>query len=128
MLPFLVLSTSLGGCGAVCEEHLDGPYYLIAIDEMAARSVSYKVEPGMYAGRIESEIVAVGWDAAHIVAKRMAPGTREPEYYVLTRKADSTYADPSKSVEGPLSNLDFQRRVKAGAIPQLHELRGCFIR
>jgi hypothetical protein len=128
VLASLIFSASLSGCGAVCEEQIDGPYYLIAIDERNSLSVSFQVEPGMYTGRIEGEVVAVGWDSEHIVAKRIAVGTREPEFYVLTRKADSTYADPGASVEGPLSSADFQQRVRAGAIPRLRELQGCSVK
>lgn len=112
----------IAGCGwqgFVYDKQIDGPYRLIAVDVMSQMAVCYSLDGGDAIGRIEETVFAAGWNKDFIVAKRH-PGSNKAitEYYFITRSSDSTYADPSVSVTGPLSEEAFNAKKTTLGLPE----------
>ena len=106
----------LSGCGFVHDEHLVGPYRLIAVDVYEQMNLSYSLDSGNAVGRIPETVFAVGWDDHYIVAKRHPHNDRAvTQFFYLDIARDNKYADPRTSVVGPLTESDF--RIKQA---QLH--------
>jgi hypothetical protein len=110
---------ALLGCGFSHEDHIDGPYYLVAVDTQKEMDVSYKVDDGSYVGRIPSTVFSFGWNANYIVAKRHPPESPSKiDYYYLIRKLDGVYKDANVSVRGPLSEHEFSKVSKEIGLPE----------
>jgi len=123
-VPFYVLLafvTLLGGCGlwyAAYDKHLVGPYRLGAIDVLEQMSVYYDLGNGSEAGRIDETVFSVGWNEHFIVAKQHPKNDRKvTNFFVLSIEKDSINADPSASVSGPLTEVEFKRRKSELKLP-----------
>lgn len=118
-LVLVVFALLLGACGFVHDEHIDGPYRLVAIDVLEQMAVCYEVEGGCV-GRIPETVYAVGCNAKYLVAARHPNNDRsKSEYYYLTRALDSPLADPSASVQGPFDADAFEAESKRLGLPPL---------
>ena len=114
----ILLGLLLAGCD-VRRERLVGPYLLVAVDTEAQSHVAFDLEGGTSIGRIPPTVFEVGWDARYIVAKQHPDGDRTVvHYYFLEIAKDSKYADPSKSVTGPLSVQDFEAKKAELKLPE----------
>jgi hypothetical protein len=113
------LAISLGACGFVHDEHIDGPYRLVAIDVSADMAVCYELRDGCI-GRIPETVYAVGFNAKYLVAARHPNNDRsKSEYYYLTRALDEPLADPSTSVRGPFDAGEFEAESMRLGLPSL---------
>jgi nitrous oxide reductase accessory protein NosL len=113
-----VLALLLSGCGYAHDEKLTGPYRLIAVDVDEQMDVSYSLPNGGAIGRIPETVFSVGWNDRYIVAKQHPKNNRSiTNYYYLDMSRDSTYADPSASVAGPLKESDFLRKRTELSLP-----------
>ena len=113
----LVGASVLGGCDAR-RERITGPYLIHAVDTEEQASVSYALDGGDSVGRIPPVVFEIGWDERFIVAKAHPEKDRSiVYYYILEMAKDSKYADPSKSVIGPLSRDEFERRKAELKLP-----------
>ena len=109
------------GCGFVHDEHLVGPYRLIAVDVSEQMNVSYSLDSGEAVGRIPETVFAVGWDDHYIVAKQHPNNDRAvTNFFYLDIARDSKYADPSTSVVGPLTESDFSSKQTQLHLPNFH--------
>jgi hypothetical protein len=98
--------------------NLTGPYRLIAVDTLDQMSVSYGLPSGDAVGRIHGTVFSVGWSDRYIVAKQHPKNNRRiTHFYYLDVSRDSTYADPSASVTGPLTEAEFLRRRTELGLP-----------
>ena len=114
---FAVFLTS--GCGFVHEEHLTGPYCLIAVDTLDEMEVAYRLPNGNAIGRIPETVFAVGWNERYIVARRHPQNNRSiTHFYYLDMTRDSPYAEPSASVTGPLSESEFLLKRAELGLPE----------
>jgi len=116
----LLLTSALlvSGCGFSHDEHITGPYRLIAVDIDEQMSVSYDLGDGSAIGRIEETVFSVGFDKRYIVAMQHPGGDRsKTNYFILDMTKDSKYANPSESVVGPLSQTNFEASVKQLNLP-----------
>ena len=114
----LVACLLLVGCGFVCDERIDGPYHLNAVDVEDQMSVSYSLPGGDSIGRISSTVFAVGKNKDFLVAKRHPNGDRTiTEFYYLIRANDSAYAEPTKSVRGPFTEKEFKEAAIRLGLP-----------
>lgn len=115
-----VVSVSLlTGCGFVHDEHITGPYRLIAVDIDEQMSIGYDLEGGSAVGRIDETVFAYGFDKRFIVAKQHPRSDRSiTNYFILDMNKDSNYADPSDSVTGPLSQKEFEEATKRLNLPR----------
>ena len=108
----------LSGCGFVHDERLTGDYRLIAVDVMEQMSVSLSLPGGSAIGRINETVFAVGWNDRYIVAKQHPANNRSiTHFYYLDISRDSTYAEPSQSVTGPLTEAEFAQRKAELKLP-----------
>ena len=118
IVAFSLACTMLSGCGFVHDERLTGDYRLIAVDTFDQMSVSRSLSGGDTVGRIDETVFAVGWNDRYIVAKQHPANNRTvTNYYFLDISRDSTYADPSKSVTGPLTEAAFQQHKAELKLP-----------
>lgn len=105
----LLCSLFTSGCGFVHDEHITGPYRLIAVDVDAQMSISYDLGDGSAIGRINETVFAFGYDKRFIVAKQHPNGDRSvTNYFYLDMSKDSKYAEPADSVTGPLTKEQFE--------------------
>ena len=116
-----LLLSQLTGCWqtAVYDEKLTGPYHLSAIDDYGQMSVCYVLEKeDSCIGRVDETVFSVGWNEQFIVAKQHPSGDRSVTYYfILEMKKDGVYADPGKSVTGPLSAVEYEKQAKIKSLP-----------
>ena len=98
----------VSGCGFVHNEHITGPYRLIAVDVDDQMSISYDLGDGAAVGRIDETVFAFGFDERFIVAKQHPNDDRSlTNFFYLDMTKDSKYAEPSDSVTGPLTQEQF---------------------
>jgi hypothetical protein len=115
---YFALASLFSGCGFVHDDHLIGPYRLIAVDIDEQMSVSYSLPGGSAIGRIEETVFSVGWDEHFIVAKQHPNNNRRiTNFYYLDIAKDGAYADPSASVTGPLTEAEFIKRQSTLQLP-----------
>lgn len=119
-LPGSIFTTVLlCGCGLVHDEHLTGPYRLIAVDTLDQMGVSYSLPGGDAVGRIPETVFSVGWNSRYLVAKQHPKNDRNiTHFYYLDMSRDNLYADPSASVTGPLSESEFDRKRAELGLPE----------
>ena len=109
----------LRGCGFVHDEHIIGPYRLIAVDIDEQMSLSYDCGDGSAVGRVGETVFAVGWNDRYIVAKQHPTNDRtRTNFFYLDITKDAKFADPSQSVTGPLTEAEFNKRKSELALPQ----------
>ena len=96
-------------------------YYLGSIDADEDMSLYRDLGEGNGIGRIEPTVFAVGWDSIHIIAKQHPSKNKKvTNYFILDMTKDNKYADPSKSVIGPLDEKEFEaKRITLGVSQQL---------
>ena len=101
------------------DEHITGPYRLIAVDIDEQMDVSYDLGNGSTVGRIGETVFAYGFDQRYIVAKQHPSNDRRiTNYFYLEMAKDSEYADPPASVTGPLSLQDFESASQQLNLPK----------
>jgi len=111
------------GCGFVHDERLTGDYRLIAVDTLEQMSVSLGLPGGNAIGRIEETVFAVGWSDRYIVAKQHPANNRSvTSFFILDMSRDSTYADPSESVTGILSEAEFNNLKAELKLPDFRRI------
>lgn len=118
----LVLSTPLAGCWqtVVFDEKISGPYRLSAIEITEEMSVCYELkEEDTCIGRIPETVFSVGWNENFIVAKQHPPANKAvTNYFILDRKKDAKYVDPSVTVIGPLSEFEYKKKSSLMSLPE----------
>lgn len=82
------MALAIPACGFVHDEHIDGPYRLIAVDVTDQMSVCYQLKDACV-GRIPQTVFAVGHNPSYFVAARHPASNREIiEYFYLARSLD----------------------------------------
>ena len=115
----LMTALFIADCGFVHDEHIAGPYRLIAVDVSEQMSISYGLGGGSAAGRIHETVFAFGYDKRFIVAKQHPSGNRSiTNYFYLDMTKDSKYAKPSDSVTGPLTKTEFEEDANRLNLPE----------
>ena len=100
-------------------EKLDGNYVLVSPDRLDELKLSYLLEDGNCVGRVKGPVVLVGWNSACVVAARRSAGS-SLEYYIVNRQLDGPYAETSKVVTGPFSQVQYLAQQRAQGLPELH--------
>lgn len=109
----------VSGCGFVHDEHITGPYRLIAVDVDSQMSISYDLGDGSAVGRINETVFAFGFDERFIVAKQHPNGDRSvTNFFYLDMTKDSKYAEPTDSVTGPLTEKEFESEATRLNLPK----------
>jgi hypothetical protein len=131
-----MLGALLAGCapfgGFVHDEHLGGPYRLVAVDEMEQMGICRSVPDGsgdcVGDGLPSDTVFAAGINAQYLVAARRA--TRDPfgeapknpgaiEYYYVVRTAgEGGRGPPPENIVGPLTEPDFNRARQELGLPE----------
>lgn len=95
---------------------IDSTYAVVTTDIRADTALCYKLGNGSCIGRVDGQVVAVGWDANYIIVERHPGGNPSAvEYYILVRRNDGPYAEPEESVVGPFDKSAFaEARSKTG--------------
>lgn len=66
---------------------------------------------------------AVGWDGRYLVAKQHPANDRSTtHYFIVDSMNDTSYAEPSDVVTGPLTALAFQRKSAALKLPKFSKV------
>ena len=113
----------VSGCGFVHDEHITGPYRLIAVDVDNQMSISYDLGDESAVGRINETVFAFGFDERFIVAKQHPNGDRSvTNFFYLDMTKDSNYADPTDSVTGPLTEKEFESEAKLLNLPKFSRI------
>jgi hypothetical protein len=113
----------VSGCGFVHDEHITGPYRLIAVDADNQMSISYDLGDGSAAGRINETVFAFGFDERFIVAKQHPNADRSvTNFFYLDMTKDSKCADPTDSVTGPLTEKEFESEAKLLNLPKFSRI------
>lgn len=122
ILTFTLLLTQLVGCWqtVVFDEKITGPYRLSAIDITEEMSVCYELEEeDTCIGRIPETVFSVGWNENFIVAKQHPAGNKSvTNYFILDRKKDAKYVDPSVTVTGPMSEPEYKKKTTLMSLPE----------
>ncbi|MDZ4199738.1 MAG: hypothetical protein U1E27_10705 [Kiritimatiellia bacterium] len=89
MKPIMAMLTAspilFSGCRFVHDTHLDGPYYLVAVDVSRQMALCYDIGNGDRVGRVQETVFAVGWNPEYVVAQRHPDGDKSmTEYYYLS--------------------------------------------
>ncbi len=113
------LVACLAGCGFVHDEHLTGPYRLVAVDTPEEMSICYTLEKNDCIGRIPDTVFSVGWNERFIIAKQHPSNNKATtNYFILEIARDSKFAEPNESVTGPLSKSEFEEKLISLGSPQ----------
>jgi hypothetical protein len=121
-----VLSTSAcGRWGFVHDEKLDGPYHLVAVDEMEQMTLCRSLEDGDCPGVGPDETVfAAGANRKFVVLARHPrefpnPADRtKTEYYYVIRTANEAKEDlPPENVKGPFTEQQFALERRRLGLP-----------
>jgi hypothetical protein len=114
---------SLAGCSPafsnVIDEHLIGPYELVAVDDEEQLCVGYRNDAGGGTNRIDAVVIDVGWNESYIVAARRPVGQPggELSYYYLDIAKD-TPISAYDAVTGPLTEAEFEAAKTALDLPE----------
>lgn len=98
----------------------DPPYVVHWIDNPDKVALNYDIGGGGSVGRVGPTVVAVGSNAAFVVAKESSGG-----YYYIEKSRDGKYLQ-SEAVVGPLTEeefLDAQKRLRLPSLTQSFERR-----
>jgi len=103
---------------------IDGPYRVMAVDDLASMSLCYEVADGCYE-RVGPTVTAVGWNAAYIVVARTAGANSDAsEYFYINRAADRPdLTPPAEVLAGPFSADQFAvDRGRLGLPPLMRDV------
>jgi hypothetical protein len=119
-LALIASAVALASCGFVHDQHIAGPYRLVAIDTYEQMDVCYTLAGGGCVGRVESTVFAAGSNDSYVVAARHPRNDRgRTEYFYIIRSLDRAEADPSVAVRGPLDAASFQSEQSRLNLPPL---------
>ena len=113
---FVVL-LSFVSCDKLDVTHVAGPYYLVVMDMDEDRSLSYKVEEGLYAGGVPPMVYAIWHNDDFIIAKQhpwdrdWEPAKNITKYYIIPLK-NPVSKFPDENFIGPLDKGEFIKKVK----------------
>lgn len=107
---------SLVSCQDIDVTYVAGPYYLVVTDTKEDRSLSYKVEDGLYAGGVPPMVYAIWHNDDFIIAKQHPSYGFEPElnktlYYIVPLK-NPVSEFPDENFIGPLDKKEFAKKIK----------------
>lgn len=116
-----ILALSLAGCGLFDSGVVwkGGPYILGWIDLPDEVTVSYDLGKGAFAGRIEAQVLAIGWDGRYLVAKQHPAGNKSvTNYFIIDARKDSPVASIHNVVIGPLTAAEFRAKSVELSLPE----------
>lgn len=88
-----------------------GPYALMWIDLPDDVKLSYDAGKGVWLGRIEPRVFAVGWDGHYLVAQQHPKGDKmTSNYFIIDSTKDSVRAEVKDVVIGPLTESEFGKK------------------
>jgi hypothetical protein len=123
----VLLCGLLSGCGLFDSGVVwkGGHYAMIWIDIPDDVQLSYDAGNGAWMGRVEARVFAVGWDGRYVVAKQHPKGNKSvTNYFIVDSQKDSSFANTTQAVIGPLSVLEFQKRSAEMKLPRFTKLLG----
>lgn len=114
-LPLLITSCGWFDSGT---EWKNGPYALVWIDDPNKVTLSRDVGNDAFITRVDDTVFSVGWDGRYVVAKQHPGGIRHiTNFYIVDSQKDSTYADSSAAVIGPLGAQEFEQKARELKLP-----------
>ncbi|MFI5345166.1 MAG: hypothetical protein ACHQ51_02215 [Elusimicrobiota bacterium] len=112
----LLTASCLSGCSLIDSrtEWRSGRYVLMWIDEPNEVTLSYDLGDGAWKPLVDARVFAVGSDSHHIIAKQHPHGDKGiTNYFIL----DTSDILKSAGVTGPLSEAEFERKIKELNLP-----------
>jgi hypothetical protein len=107
---------ALGACGFIHDEHLVGPYRLVAVDTSEQMAVCEGTGSAVHCV-IPATVFAVGWDASFIIAKQhpfelpqVTQSDKSITSFWIIRISD-------RAVIGPLAKGEFETRRTVLGVP-----------
>jgi hypothetical protein len=105
----------LAACGFVHDEHIDGPYRLVAVDSLSDMVVCYDLGGGNCIGRTPSMTTGYGFSERWITA--VVRRGAQTEYYFIDRNADHRYLNGTEITQGSFSESQFLARAQELGLP-----------
>lgn len=120
ILAIILFAIPIVGCGGFAyDEHLDGPYRLVAVDINEQMTLSYDLGNGSTVGRVGETVFSVGWNSTYVVTKRHPNGDKSVlEYYYIVRLDDGPYVDPKNCVKGPFTKAEYSLEKSRLSLPE----------
>lgn len=114
---FALAFVMLTACGFVFDKHIDGPYRLVAVDEVHDMMICYKLETGSCLGRTPSTTTGYGYNDKWITAEVRQNESGLSEYYFIDRNADHEILNADDITQGPFNKAEFMERAQALGLP-----------
>ena len=128
----LAVFSALAGCGYVADIHVDGPYRIVATDDMEMKVLCRRIEAGGgCAGLVGKVVVEVGFDQTYLVAARLPFDDAEPfdgkpdhpdrtiQYFYVIRSPEGSTLDV---VKGPFDEATFKVERDRLNLPRLRPI------
>ena len=112
----VILSIALSACDSGVEWS-EGEYEVHWIDTSQNRSLARKIDSSSSIGRVGAEVIAVGSNDKHVVAKQRSIGTNSISYFVINKAKDGKLLNQDEITEGPFSEKRFLELQKELGLP-----------
>jgi len=113
----IVVGFFLTSCFDSSTEIIDGNYVVERWDIDANTCLSYQLPSGSSIGRVEGRVVNLGWNNDFFIVERIPRGLKTSEFFIIDRRLDGPYVDPSVTVFGPFMKKDFSKERKEIGVP-----------
>ena len=100
-------------------EWSDGAYAVYWLETHENRALGLAIDDGTYRGRVQPEVVAIGFNDEVVVAKRRDQEDGSTSYYIVDRRLDSKYLNADEITEGPLTEEAYTELRKIRSLPGL---------
>ena len=112
-----ILAILISGCGPIWES---GEYEIYYIDGYV--SLGIKIDnQGTYHGRVDHKVVSAAANENYVVAKRIANGNGEIEFYYIDKRKDNPYLNADEITQGPFTEAQFLKISKELGLPKLKD-------
>jgi len=96
----------------------DGPYE-VYYDAMNDRVLGRNMGDGMFIGRVEGNVIAIGNNAKYISVKNRGKGYEIESYYFINKDKDGMYLNMDEITQGPFNKKHYYKLVAELGLPKL---------
>jgi hypothetical protein len=114
-LLLIVIALFLVGCGSSWN---DGPYE-VYYDAMSDRVLGRNMGEGMFIGRVEGDVIAIGNNEKYISVKQRGKGYETESYFFINKDKDGMYLNMDEITQGPFNKKHYDKLVTELGLPKL---------